>query len=629
MTIDSGWVHVFKEVAPRAFQPTYPHAGGSPHVAYIDGMPLLMVSEASVQSWDDLLRVNFARHVSRYFKLGCRAVVLAFDDYEHVPKAKAITQSNRAKAKAEYEFGEGSQLPPCIPPKFNEKLSNRIFKRRVIDLVCNRVSQHIVLNPAERHARSFVVDYTGCPILFEAPAGAANFEGQRPQFLTDLPPMGEADVKFLRWGQFFGGRSMVAYSVDGDFIPIALMHCESQENGEARWGQHKYEVALYRLKYRPPGGAESSSFSCAKKKNSVDNDERQRRLDAAPTGGKLTLVPAASTAATTAAGDVKKTPPKRHKREWEYVSIPALYRALRDRLAQTFATMARSPAHEQHYMRMVAALIGLAGTDFSRGLPYIGPMTMWNMLSTDRAVFRALLDCYDPAQGVVRAQAACDALASAVYMNKFASHFKKAVVGDFERMMDRTRKKAQLPGSETEGEEDEEDEEEEEQQGFAKIISTLKRSALSERTKGGLPSAARVVSTFRNINWILHYWSCRAPVLRPARAAGEADAEGEASATTMWDYGVCYPDPICKRFGFKYRSVQTTSRATRRKKGRRGAAKRARVAKQGGQHEEEEEHQPKKQQQQQRICAVQWYDDDDGTDDDDDDDDADEDDEDA
>ena len=159
MTIDSGWVHVFKEVAPRAFQPTYP-LPGSPHVAYIDGMPLLMVSEASVQSWDDLLRVNFARHIVRYFKLGCHAVVLAFDDYEHVPKAKAITQSNRAKAKAVYEFGEGSQLPPCIPPKFNEKLSNRIFKRRVIDLICNRVSQHITLNPAEKHARSFVVDYT-------------------------------------------------------------------------------------------------------------------------------------------------------------------------------------------------------------------------------------------------------------------------------------------------------------------------------------------------------------------------------------------------------------------------------------------------------------------------------------
>lgn len=578
MTIDSGWVHVFKEVAPRAFQPTYP-LPGSPHVAYIDGMPLLMVSEASVQSWDDLLRVNFARHIVRYFKLGCHAVVLAFDDYEHVPKAKAITQSNRAKAKAVYEFGEGSQLPPCIPPKFNEKLSNRIFKRRVIDLICNRVSQHITLNPAEKHARSFVVDYTGCPILFEAPVGAANFEGQQPRFLTELPPMGEADVKFLRWGQFFGGN-MVAYSVDGDFIPIALMHCESQENGEARWG-HKYDVALYRLKYRPPA---ETAAAAAKRKAAADKDGKQRKLDAKT--GKLVAVSEVQEGEASAA---KKNPAK-SKREFEYVSIPALYRALREALAQTFATMSRSPAHEQHYMRMVAALIGLGGTDFSRGLPYIGPMTLWSMLSTDRAVFQSLLQCYDPERGMVRPLAARDALASAIYMNKFATHFKKAVIADLEAMLLATHKQAEVPGSETEG-----DEEEDEEQGFVKILSTLRRSALSDKTKDGLPSAARVASTFRNINWILHYWSCRAPVLK---SCAVHDAEDASSA---WDYGVCYPDPICKRFGFKYRvDAKEKKRAAKRAKlNSEGSSSAAEVVK-----EEEEKKAP-----QHRPCAVQWYDD--------------------
>jgi hypothetical protein len=68
-------------------------------------------------------------------RLGCKAVVLAFDDYDRVPVSKSITQANRAKSKAPYEFGEGSQLPPTIPHGFNEKLSNRIFKRRVIDMV--------------------------------------------------------------------------------------------------------------------------------------------------------------------------------------------------------------------------------------------------------------------------------------------------------------------------------------------------------------------------------------------------------------------------------------------------------------------------------------------------------------
>jgi hypothetical protein len=90
MTIDSGWVRVLKEECPDAFQPTYPfqNVAGSPKVAYIDGMPLLMISEKTVHSWDDLLKFNYARHIARYFRLGCQAVVLAFDDYERVPMAK-------------------------------------------------------------------------------------------------------------------------------------------------------------------------------------------------------------------------------------------------------------------------------------------------------------------------------------------------------------------------------------------------------------------------------------------------------------------------------------------------------------------------------------------------------------
>jgi hypothetical protein len=90
MTIDSGWVRVFKEQSPRSFTNTCPF---QPKVAYIDGMPLLMLSEGRVKQWGDFLRSNYARTIVRYFRLGCEAVVLAFDDYDHVPKAKSITQA--------------------------------------------------------------------------------------------------------------------------------------------------------------------------------------------------------------------------------------------------------------------------------------------------------------------------------------------------------------------------------------------------------------------------------------------------------------------------------------------------------------------------------------------------------
>lgn len=90
MTIDSSWLRVFKEHAPHAFTP---HCPFRPKVAYIDGMPLLMVAEnrASAQ-WGDYVRNNFAMCVLRLFRLGCDVVVLAFDEYDHVPQAKSITQ---------------------------------------------------------------------------------------------------------------------------------------------------------------------------------------------------------------------------------------------------------------------------------------------------------------------------------------------------------------------------------------------------------------------------------------------------------------------------------------------------------------------------------------------------------
>ena len=64
MTIHSDWVKIFKQEVPHAFKDAYPFAG-TPKVAYIDSMPLLMVCEQNVKNWDDLLRSNFALHVNR------------------------------------------------------------------------------------------------------------------------------------------------------------------------------------------------------------------------------------------------------------------------------------------------------------------------------------------------------------------------------------------------------------------------------------------------------------------------------------------------------------------------------------------------------------------------------------
>lgn len=93
-------------------------------------------------------------------------------------------QANRAKAKAAYDFGEGQQLPATVPHKYNEKLTNRAFKRKVIDMICNCILDHVSPLPLSKEdaklcSRKFVIDYSGCPIQFTCPLGSLQFDRYR------------------------------------------------------------------------------------------------------------------------------------------------------------------------------------------------------------------------------------------------------------------------------------------------------------------------------------------------------------------------------------------------------------------------------------------------------------------
>ena len=569
MTIDSGWVRVFKEEAPEAFQQSYPFHGTA-KVAYIDGMPLLMTCERNVQSWDDLLRFNYARHIHRYFRLGCEAVVLAFDDYERVPMAKAITQANRAKKKAAYEFGEGHQLPPTMPPQFNEKLANRIFKRRVIDMVCNRVVEHIAVSSSERYTRSFVIDYTGCPIMFQAGPGVDSFRGCKPTFLVDLPPMGEADIKYLRWAEHFRG-DMIAYSIDGDFIPIALMSYEGKMLKLRE--QHKrnqqavspspsaapldipvHNIAIYRIKYKSPAAVAACPQDRLQSKIAIvpckKGGKRGARLALAmPTLGSKAGSHSAAGSSSSSAGD-RPAP----TREFEYVNVPKLYLALRNAFASFAPACKREPLHHYHYMRMLAVLVGLGGTDFSRNLPYVGPATLWGMLSSHPSVFSSLLRSYNPLEGLTDAESACNMLASSIYTCKFATHFKNAPspAASCLALSSKAGKRTRV---------DSEDEDEE--GAFHDVMQVLRLSHLSEKTKRDLPSLARVHATFKNINWLLQYWTCTPPTKKSDINTEDDFHSSSGTAVTpscIWDYSACYPDPVCKEYGFKYKKQSASKR---------------------------------------------------------------------
>lgn len=89
MTIDSSWLSAFKEESPHAFTKKSPF---QPAAVFVDGQIKLMQGpQREPQTWDDFIQRQFARHLSKFYD-ACDTVVLAFDNYEHVPRAKCMTQ---------------------------------------------------------------------------------------------------------------------------------------------------------------------------------------------------------------------------------------------------------------------------------------------------------------------------------------------------------------------------------------------------------------------------------------------------------------------------------------------------------------------------------------------------------
>jgi len=90
MTIDSTWIGCFKEEVPGAFTSAPPFV---PEAVFCDGQIKLMCPAVGERfAWSDYIFRQFGRGLQRYLDSGTECVILAFDDYRHVPVAKNMTQ---------------------------------------------------------------------------------------------------------------------------------------------------------------------------------------------------------------------------------------------------------------------------------------------------------------------------------------------------------------------------------------------------------------------------------------------------------------------------------------------------------------------------------------------------------
>jgi hypothetical protein len=276
---------------------------------------------------------------------------------------------------------EREPLPPFCPSgdHWDQCIANRTFKAKLIAMVVDRLPGLLELKPDQ----TLIIDYAGCPKEFRA-----GESGMEVRELQELVPMGEADIKFSRYADLF--KDLLVDSVDGDSIPIALIHHEAcvRELTMGSMDEHDLveappRICIYRITTRVADDAPSGATA---KKRSADDEEKSK----AP------------------------------KRTFEYVNIPALYHALGEVFAQCMDRM-RSPTHHQHLMSMLLALIGLTGTDFTRSMPQLSGKSVFGLLPD---LWLPLMGSYDPIQGQLDVRRTADMLVACIYASKYANHVK-------------------------------------------------------------------------------------------------------------------------------------------------------------------------------------------------------------
>ena len=442
MTIDSTWIAAFKEEAPEAFTK---HSPFHPKAVFCDGQIRLMRGNSQgLLTWDDYIWQQFQSHISKFYRNhGVSVVILAFDDYAHVPEAKCMTQLKRRRHIPKLEILAREPLPPVCPcgARWEQSIANRVFKAKVIARVVEVLPNLLNL----QQGQSLIIDYAGIPTEYTPNADGTLTTRQLP----NLCPLGEADIKFTRYAEIY--RDLLVDSVDGDSIPIALIYTELAFSSLTQDTMRTEDlmgppprISIYRITTRVESD-DPPAQSTGKRKQPADSE--------APASSKQ---------------------PKRTARTYEYVNIPALFSALRTVVSQCMGR-AGCPSHNRHFISMLVSLIGLTGTDFSRQLPQVSGKTLFNYLPE---LISPLLLSFDPLEGQLNIQFATDRLVAAIYATKFRTHIQKGPSG-----------------------------------GLQLILSTLRTSKLSERTRSLLPTVNQIQCTVRNVNWILRYW--RTPTCTP------------------------------------------------------------------------------------------------------------------
>ena len=349
MTIHTKWMEVMRREAASAFQDTIP--GGDTcrsQASFIDGQIKLMKADI-IQTWAQFIYSQFTCVINRHFnEYGCRTVVLSFDDKRFVPQAKAITQLKRRAGVELIEFGENDVLPNEIPG-WKEAIMNPHFKNKVIQLVCDSVP-HLVRG------------FKGCRLIvdwqiietYEYDAEGLIIESS--VIKEPASAIGESDIKFPYWMNRLQ-TPMLIEATDGDYIPISLGLKVTGIN-------HPVAILKGKLKKVVVVGEKEK-----------DDDEDEDKSNNNNTNSNS-------------------------NNKYEFIDIDTLHSCFKTAFHN--ATRGRNDGGHCWEIKLFITLLGLCGTDFTRNLPLISPVKIWECLPLVARTFAMEADntmSIDQAQG--------------------------------------------------------------------------------------------------------------------------------------------------------------------------------------------------------------------------------------
>ena len=389
MTIHSDWARLLNDECPDAFHERIP-----PEVRFdvgvIDGHLQLMSLNPHFRSWEQFLLAVFVRPIQRLFEAGAPVVVLCFDAYDQVPAYKSMTQQKRsARVGPCVTFHAEEALPEEIPEAAMEHLMNRSFKLKVVQLALAQVPRMLQSTLASVPERRLLLDY-------KSTVEYSSSTGMVPRRIDDLVPMGESDVKYVRYVEHYGNA--LVHAVDGDYMAIALLYYAGvgvrDDNRIFVFRQHSTLAAE-----APPPEAPAT--------------KRKRACMKMGT----------------------KAPPKKTKC---WVDMQLLFATVAECMRQSGVS---ADLDERITVRAAVLLMLCAGTDFSRPMPLLGPKRLWEHLPL---VAETLARAFVPLEGPPAFGTLCDAVLGTIYRAVFSNHVPASIPDRLGDVLDHLKRHSRL-----------------------------------------------------------------------------------------------------------------------------------------------------------------------------------------